>query len=485
MNKKTIIILALAMTATSIWFIFFQIRWIKGALKISEHHFIDNTNKALDEFISNLEKQEIIQIITDQSYKISKDSTKIEYKNIKTTSEPTDDSSIVFIRSQPNTPQKTFNDTKKIDNQIDNQTYFVYEIMNQLTQKRINTRNRIDSTKIKQFLSKALNSYGIKYKYKFTIQDDNNNTYYTTQGFNLAETNEIFNKQMYPNDLYTTRKIFIKLYYTDEKHIIYQNLSKILLTSSLLTLIVIFIFAITLYIIFKQKKLSEMKNDFVNNMTHELKTPISTISLASQMLKDNTIPAKDKNIDTLSTMITQETERLSFQVEKILQIAIIEKGKVKFKLIEIDAHSIIETIIQNFSLKINARNGKIKYTKKAKDHFIYVDKLHFSNIIYNLIDNAIKYSTNNVDIEIKTLNKNKYFVFEIKDHGIGINKDHIKHIFTQFYRVPTGNIHNVKGFGLGLSYVKKIIDEFEGHISVKSTINKGTTFSVEIPTLKL
>ncbi len=483
MNKRTILILAIIMAATSIWFVFFQIKWINGVVELQEHNFIENTNKALDEFITELEKQEIIQIITDQSYKVANDSANIKIQRTNFFNNLSTDS-VIFV---PSTPQNnTFNnsDNKKLDNPIGDQTYFVYEIMNQLTQKRINSKDRIDSTKIKTVLAKAFAMYNVNEKYKFAIVDQDKKYYYKSQGFNLKNTDEIFRKQLYPNDLYSTKKIYIEIYFTVEAHSIFIELPQIAITSFLLSLIIIFLFAFTLYIIFRQKKLSEMKNDFVNNMTHEFKTPISTISLASQMLKDESIPDEQKDYPLLASMIAQETERLSFQVEKILQMAIIEKGRVRFKFTDIDVHEIIEKTLISFDLKVQALGGNIKSDLKAEHTGIYADKLHFSNIVHNLIDNAVKYSGDNVEIIIKTYNKNDYIVIDFTDKGIGINKEHLKHIFEQFYRVPTGNLHNVKGFGLGLSYVKRIVDDFNGEIKVKSETGKGTTFSVFLPFTK-
>ncbi len=484
MKRKAIIILAVVMAATSIWFVFFQIRWIMGVLEIRELKFIENTNNALDDFISNLEKQEVIQIITNQAIRVEHDSSKIKI-NSSSLSNPGFLDSTFFLRAKkPDTTLNGFGENKKLNRPYENQTYFVYEIMNQLTQKRINPRERIDSSKMKSFLQTTFKNFQINEEYKFGIVDEDKNYFYKSPGFNLDKTDEVFRKQLYPNDLYAPRKIFIELYYIDENKGVFDLLPKVAITSLLLTLIILFIFAYTLFIIFKQKKLSEMKNDFVNNMTHELKTPISTISLASQLLKDDSIPPEAKDYKTISGMISQETERLSFQVEKILQMAIIERGRLKFKFDDVNAHQVLKDISGSFELKVQAKNGSIKTNLNAKNYSIYVDKMHFSNIIYNLIDNALKYSEDEVVITVSTQNKNDYLIINIQDTGIGISKEHLKHIFEQFYRVPTGNIHNVKGFGLGLSYVKRIVDEFEGDIKVTSEIGKGTVFSVYLPYIK-
>ncbi len=488
MNKRTIFIFALTMAAIGIWFVFFQIKWINGVMEVREEHFLSTVEKSLDEFISNLEKDEVIQIITDQSTQVSEDSLTLPISSDTIICENIS-KRINFINKNSSkltdtlTVQKTYNDNSniKLENNLNDKTYFVYEIINELTQKRINNRERLDSTKIKSFLSKAFEANGITEEYKFAIMDNGLNYIYKSHNFNLENSEEIIKKQLYPNDLTCEKKFNIILYFTNEDKGLFSNMPQIAYTSLLLTLFIIALFISTLYIIFKQKKLSEMKNDFVNNMTHELKTPISTISLASQMLNDQSIPIEQKDIPMLSSMVAQETERLGFQVEKILQMAMIEEGKLKFKFVTLDANKILKNIVQGFELKTNAKNGKTISTLEAKKSIIYVDRLHFSNVIHNLIDNALKYSDKSPVIKIKTYNKKDFLVIDVEDNGVGISKDHQKHIFEQFYRVPTGNLHNVKGFGLGLSYVKRIVEGFDGQIKLKSELGKGTTFSVFIP----
>ncbi|MBN2892383.1 MAG: HAMP domain-containing histidine kinase [Bacteroidales bacterium] len=490
MNRKLILLLAVIMAATGIWFVFFQIKWIEGAMELREQQFIGNVRRALDEFVSNLERDEVIQIITDQSTTVSNDSSvvPINFDSSQNNISNNVSNNVTFILKNDTIDSADENlnafendNQKRLDQPLNNQTYFVYEIINQLTKKRINNRERLDSTKIKTFLDNSLNSNEVYEKYEFAVIDDSKNTIYKTPFFDINNSEEIFRKQLYPNDLFSEKKFFIVLYFTDEDKHMFKYLPRVVITSLLLTLIVISLFATTLYIIFKQKKLSEMKNDFVNNMTHELKTPISTISLASQMLKDKSIPIEIKDVPMLSSMISQETERLGFQVEKILQMAIIERGRLKFKFDLLQSHNIMRDIAKSFNLKVSAKSGKIELEFNAKNNIVYADKLHFSNVIYNLIDNALKYTEDEPVIKISTVNVKQYIVISVADNGIGINKEHLKHIFDQFYRVPTGNLHNVKGFGLGLSYVKRIIDDFQGFIKVKSEFGKGTTFSIYLP----
>jgi len=244
------------------------------------------------------------------------------------------------------------------------------------------------------------------------------------------------------------------------------------------------VFIVAIVIIFRQKKLNNMKNDFVNNMTHELKTPISTISLASQMLQDTGVGKTPETLKHISNVIRDETKRLSLQVEKVLQMAVFEKDKSMLKLNEIQINSLISDIISNFSLKVTSKGGKITSNLKSANDLALVDEVHFTNVIFNLMDNALKYCDKPLLLTIETWNEKDNLLISIEDNGIGINKEDLKRVFEKFYRVSTGNLHNVKGFGLGLAYVKKIINEHRGSIKVESEINIGTKFTITIPTLK-
>ena len=248
-----------------------------------------------------------------------------------------------------------------------------------------------------------------------------------------------------------------------------------------LTAMLIGIFVFTIMIILRQKKLSDIKNDFINNMTHELKTPISTISLASQMLRDNTVTNTPKTIEHISGIIFQESKRLTTQVEKVLQMAVFNEGKLKLKFKEVNINTLINSVVLNFELRVKSKNGELTSDLKADPAIIKADDVHLTNVLFNLLDNAVKYSKDEPKIIISSEIKDNFLVVSVKDHGIGIQSEHVGQIFERFYRVPTGNVHDVKGFGLGLSYVKIIVDAHKGKIKVESAPNKGTKFMIYFP----
>jgi two-component system phosphate regulon sensor histidine kinase PhoR len=240
-------------------------------------------------------------------------------------------------------------------------------------------------------------------------------------------------------------------------------------------------FSFTILYVFRQKKLTEIRNDFVNNMTHELKTPISTISLASQMLGDTSLPPDRKNISQISRIISEESRRLGYQVEKVLQMAVFDKGQVKLRRKETDLHELIRNVAENYALQVKSRDGNIETSLEAENYILEVDSVHITNVLTNLVDNAMKYCSREPVIRISTRNSKQFLEIAIRDNGIGIGKQDQKRIFEKFYRVPTGNIHTVKGFGLGLSYVKKIIEEHKGTIDVESQLYEGSTFYIRLP----
>ena len=230
-----------------------------------------------------------------------------------------------------------------------------------------------------------------------------------------------------------------------------------------------------------------MKNDFINNMTHEFKTPISTISLAAQMLNDDSVRKSPAMLQHAASIINDETKRLRFQVEKVLQMSMFDKKKATVRLQEIDANSVIYNIINTFKLKVERYGGSIESKLDADDAIVMVDEMHFTNVIFNLLDNAVKYRREDTPLKLNITTRdidNGRLQITVSDNGIGIKKENLKKIFDRFYRVHTGNRHDVKGFGLGLAYVKKMIEVLGGEIKAESEINVGTKFIIILPLTK-
>ena len=262
---------------------------------------------------------------------------------------------------------------------------------------------------------------------------------------------------------------------------LYGELGWILGASVILILILIITFYYSIKTILVQKKLSVVKNDFINNMTHELKTPISTIGLASEMLNDDSISTTEKQRKIYITMIRDENKRLGTLVESVLQSAVIERGELTLKPEKLEMNEIIQEVATNFEIQVNQRGGKVNLKLNAAHDFVNGDKVHLSNVLFNLLDNANKYSFDTPDITISTGNTTDKIIISISDKGIGINKDNQKKIFERLYRIPTGNVHNVKGFGLGLSYVKAVIEKHTGEVDLTSEPGKGSTFTITLP----
>ncbi len=262
---------------------------------------------------------------------------------------------------------------------------------------------------------------------------------------------------------------------------IWGSLRWIILGAIGFMLVIIAAFFVTLRTLINQKKLSEIKSDFINNMTHEFKTPIATISLAVDALKNEKVLTDREKIGYFTGMIKEENKRMNRHVETILQAALQEKQEMKLNLKELHVHEIINKILATYSLQLQDKNGTSEVKLNSQSDLLVADEVHFTNLISNLIDNAIKYSNDNVLIKVSTHSTPKYMIIAVQDNGIGMSKESVKHIFEKFYRAHTGNVHNVKGFGLGMSYAKMVIDAHKGKIKVDSTLGKGTTFTIQIP----
>ena len=344
--------------------------------------------------------------------------------------------------------------------------------------------DRIEASTLGRFIKIELKNQGINLDFRYAVKTfptGEERFIFGDKNYNTKQQRE-YSTLLFPNDLDELKKPnYLKLYFPKRNTFLLKETGFLVIPTVVLTAMLIGIFVFTILIILKQKKLSNIKNDFINNMTHELKTPISTISLASQMLRDNTVSNTPKTIEHISGIIFQESKRLTTQVEKVLQMAVFNEGKLKLKFKEVNINTLINSVVLNFELRVKSKNGELTSDLKANPAIIKGDEVHITNVLFNLLDNAVKYSKDEPRITISSEVKDNFLVVSVKDHGIGIQSEHVGQIFERFYRVPTGNVHDVKGFGLGLSYVKIIVEAHKGKIKVESALNKGTKFMIYFP----
>lgn len=358
----------------------------------------------------------------------------------------------------------------------------VYNILYTASDKPLN--KRINFKQLDLFLKTELLNNGIDIPYHFTVTDRDGTEAYRCPDYTAEGSENTYQRVLFQNDP-PARMASVNIHFPTLNSYIFSSV-KFIIPSLIFTLVLLVTFIFTIYIIFRQKKLTEIKNDFINNMTHEFKTPISTISLAAQMLKDPAVGKSPAMFQHISGVINDETKRLRFQVEKVLQMSMFERQKATLKMKEVNANELIAGVVNTFTLKVEKYNGKITSTLDAENPDIFVDEMHFTNVIFNLLDNAVKYKKPEGELllNIRTWNESGKLYISIQDNGIGIKKENLKKIFDKFYRVHTGNLHDVKGFGLGLAYVKRIIQDHKGTIRAESELNVGTKFIIVLPLLK-
>lgn len=356
-----------------------------------------------------------------------------------------------------------------------------YDKSNEPLDKRLNTI-WIDS-----LLRFELHNKGIDLPFSYEVTTAMNDSLIFSKAMDAKGEKPVF----LPANTYQTR-IFgneiindpgvIKLAFPQKNSKILSTMTSTMATSGGLLMVLLLCFGYTIFSILRQKKVSEMKTDFINNMTHEFKTPVSTIMIASEALKDEEIATDKNRIARLANIIYEENARLGSHIERVLNIARIEKNDFKLDVNPLDVNELITDVLDSMSLKLQKYNAKVTLHLDAKDAIIEADELHFSNVLYNLVDNALKYSADSPEITISTASRNQQIIITVADKGIGMGRDQQTKIFEQFYRIPTGNLHDVKGFGLGLSYVNTIVKRLNGTISVKSEKEKGSEFELKFLT---
>ena len=421
--------------------IIIQVNWFKNQLVIQQERFLDRANKAGADVSLELSKQ----------------------------------NSLNFLN---------FNKRQGFENFPNNLSFNVI--------KPITVSDRFTTPEVYEKLEKAFNKNGLNnVRFEFAIVSDADN-------FSIEMQSEHFQQESL--DTFHFRRVIIPIVAgssTDlqslmaNEHLfiiipnfkvqVWHSLLWMIIFSLLFTVIIIAAFFITVKTLLNQKKMSEIKSDFINNMTHEFKTPIATISLAVDALKNEKVYTDKTKWNYFNNIIKEENRRMNKHVETILQAALMEKQEFKLHFEPLHLHELLKNVASNFQLQLQEKNGRIEYLLNASNDMIEADEVHFTNIISNLIDNAIKYSKENLTLKFITHSTPKYIALQLIDNGIGMSRETVKRIFEKFYRAHTGNVHNVKGFGLGMSYVKSVIDEHKGKIKVESILGKGSTFTLEIP----
>ena len=396
--------------------------------------------------------------------------------------------SLSVPRAQPESGNDVTNKSRSLQSrQLEHYLYnkalvdeVIYQMLNSTSNKPLD--QRIDSTFLANELTDQLRGNEIDLPFHFALTSNTGRVIYACcDEVNNNMLAKSYNQSVFRKDQPKNMGV-IKVYFPTLDDYIDKSVGFIL-PSFIFMAILLVTFSFTLFIITRQRKVTEMKNDFVSNMTHEFKTPISTISLAAQMLNDQAVAKSPQMFKHISGVINDETKRLRFQVEKVLQMSMFERQSNTMKLKETDVDELINGVVNTFKLKVENIGGNIDANFETEDPFAMVDEMHFTNVIFNLMDNAVKYKRADValHLEVRTWNEPGKLMISIADNGIGIKKDDLKKIFDRFYRVHTGNRHDVKGFGLGLAYVKKVIVNHRGSIKAESELGNGTKFIITLP----
>jgi len=343
--------------------------------------------------------------------------------------------------------------------------------------------NRYGNDQLDSLLNHHLSDIGgIDATYEFGVFDLFDNALILSEG--LEDTAPLYNNgykvRLFPDD-FTQPTRYLRIWFPNQETYLIRTLWPLLTSSAIFLIAIILAFAYSIRTIFRQKKISEIKNDFINNMTHELKTPISTISLACEALADPVMSQSQDRHKQYVGMIRDENKRLGVLVENVLRSAVLDRREMKLSYEDVDLNEVVETAIRNIELQIHQKGGSIQLKKSVNSAVIKGDRIHLTNVVYNLLDNAIKYSRDYPQIEVSTVSDQYSITLRVSDNGIGIKKDQQARIFDKLYRVPTGDVHNIKGFGLGLSYVKAVIEKHQGVVRVKSEFGKGSTFIIQLP----
>lgn len=479
MKKSTIWLLTIVMAITFGGLVYIQILYMDKMTRMRSEQFDENAHRALFGVADELERMETLHYLEQDIEEI---------QDIEAAFFPTVPDTTAISVTRPILSTATGGiDTryKQMQQTIRRQYLYQKELLNEVIlniMREGSTRpviERADSLQLRTILRNELAAQGINLPFEFSVATSKA-PIYASADFHGARDQDVYSQILFPA---SQSHYYLKVYFPSKGDYIYHSVRWLIPTLAL-TLILLIVFLYTIIIAFRQKRLTEMKTDFINNMTHEYKTPISTISLAGQMLADSSVRKSPQMLSHLAGVITDESKRLRFQVEKVLQMSMFDGRGPNIKFTEVDANVIISQVVNTFKIKVEKFGGKLEMDLEAINALIYVDEMHFTNVIFNLLDNAVKYRREDVDPILKVATANpsdSKLEIRISDNGIGIRKEHLRRIFDRFYRVHTGNRHDVKGFGLGLAYVHKLISAFHGVVKAESEFGKGTTFIITLP----
>ncbi len=515
MKKSTIWLLALVMFSAFLALLFLQVRYMRTSMTIRSQQFDEQVTRSLYNVMRDLEQdqtrdyleQDMIESENRYSQYNQPQGTQITREQTTATiTNPDGSESRIALditqqsinpRAQrdrvfmsPNRGASTISKTQYDMQQSLSKRYLhervlldevIFKILNRASNEPI--EERIDFSRVEQYIRYELSYNGLNEPFSFQIVDFNNKVIYSSPGFSTKYQDAVYTQILFPNDP-PAKLNRLRAYFPTKRNYVYSELS-FFIPSLIFTFILLITFIFTVVSLFRQKRLSEMKNDFINNMTHELKTPVSTISLASQMLKDESILKSPDVFKHVTGVIHDETKRLSFQVEKVLQMSLFDKQKTTLKMREMDVNDLVVSVANTHVLKVEKLDGTLDVDLQAEHSTIKVDEMHFTNVLFNILDNALKYRKRDVapELMMRTRNEGSKIIISIEDNGIGMKKEDAKKVFERFYRVHTGNRHDVKGFGLGLAYVKKIVTDVNGTIRAESDLGKGTKFIISLPVI--
>ena len=492
MRKSTVWIIAVVMVFSFIGLLFLQLSYIEDMARMKREQFDESVNRALYQAARNLELTETLRYLKDNAGedildpkgKIG-DSVEVSSFQLKTiTNSPSAVPKAMILRTSRNGKDDASTSLQEV---IRNRYVYqralldevVYNILYVASDKPL--KERVNFRTLDRDIRTELLNNGVSLPYHFTVSTSDGREVYRCPDYTEDGLENSYSHVLFRNDPASKMGV-VTIHFPGMNRYIMSSV-RFILPSLGFTVVLLITSILTIVVVFRQKRYSEIKNDFINNMTHELKTPIASISLAAQMLNDTSVTKNETMMEHLGGVINDEIKRLRFLVEKVLQISMFERRSAVLKKKEVDINELAEQAAHSFSLRVEHTGGKIFTQIEATNPAIYVDEMHFQNVIFNLMDNAVKYCDPErpLDIYMKTWNDSQHVLLSIRDTGIGIRKDAMKKIFDKFYRVHTGNRHDVKGFGLGLAYVKKMVDMHGGEIHVESEFGKGTTFTISLP----